>query len=266
MITSWAKRQLPRASSRLWNEPRHEISNNVICATSKDSDQPGHTRSLIRAFSSRLNFKRVLCYWLNIILSVQALKETAQARLSWPSKRFCIRRFLVLLSLSHKVVWVRCDTNCIDSWHLHSSLLFILTRVPTHKKYRILCYPLRSNSGWLPIRCAYFILVYNLNSCMSCFQNYLLLAEKDKARYIQEMKQFQNSEHYQNYLKKKKSGIIWCKLNLSNILQVFCYPPTNLEGYSFGVVLPYVRPHFLSVRNHISVPIGQIWFILGTND
>ena len=56
VITSWAKRQLPRTSSRLWNEPGHEISNNVICATSEDSDQPAHTRSLIRAFASRLNF------------------------------------------------------------------------------------------------------------------------------------------------------------------------------------------------------------------
>ena len=38
------------------NEPRHEIiSNNVVCATSKASDQPAHTRSLIRAFASRLN-------------------------------------------------------------------------------------------------------------------------------------------------------------------------------------------------------------------
>ena len=27
-----------------------------------------------------------------------------------------------------------------------------------------------------------------------------------------------------------------------------------------------VRPFRPSVRNHISVPIGQIWFILGTND
>ena len=36
-------------------EPRHEISNNVLCATSKGSDQPAHTRSLIRAFASRLN-------------------------------------------------------------------------------------------------------------------------------------------------------------------------------------------------------------------
>ena len=28
-------------------EPQHEISNNVVCATSKASDQPAHTRSLI---------------------------------------------------------------------------------------------------------------------------------------------------------------------------------------------------------------------------
>ena len=33
----------------------HEISNNVVCATSKGSEQPAHTRSLIRAFASRLN-------------------------------------------------------------------------------------------------------------------------------------------------------------------------------------------------------------------
>ena len=36
------------------NEPRHEISNNVVCATSKASDQPAHTGSLIRAFACRL--------------------------------------------------------------------------------------------------------------------------------------------------------------------------------------------------------------------
>ena len=37
------------------NEPRHEISNIVVCATSKASDQPANTRSRIRAFASRLN-------------------------------------------------------------------------------------------------------------------------------------------------------------------------------------------------------------------
>ena len=36
------------------NEPVHETSNNVVCATSKASDQPAHMHSLIRAFASRL--------------------------------------------------------------------------------------------------------------------------------------------------------------------------------------------------------------------
>ena len=40
--------------AELYNEPVHEISNNVVFATSKASDQPGHTRSLIRAFACRL--------------------------------------------------------------------------------------------------------------------------------------------------------------------------------------------------------------------
>ena len=34
-------------------KPVHEISNNVVCATSKASDQPARTRSLIRTFGSR---------------------------------------------------------------------------------------------------------------------------------------------------------------------------------------------------------------------
>ena len=35
-------------------EPVHEISNNVVCATSKASDQPAHMGGLIRAFASCL--------------------------------------------------------------------------------------------------------------------------------------------------------------------------------------------------------------------
>ena len=37
------------------NKPWHWVSNNVVCAISKTSDQPAHTRSLIRAFASRLS-------------------------------------------------------------------------------------------------------------------------------------------------------------------------------------------------------------------
>ena len=32
-------------------EPVHDIFNNVVCATSKVTDQPAHMRSLIRAFA-----------------------------------------------------------------------------------------------------------------------------------------------------------------------------------------------------------------------
>ena len=43
-------------------ELRHEISNIVVCATSKGSDQPAHTRSLIRAFACGLNILELLSY------------------------------------------------------------------------------------------------------------------------------------------------------------------------------------------------------------
>ena len=59
----------PRKTS---NEPRHKISNNRVCGTSKTSDQPAHTRSLIRALASRLNILWLLSYWLNHIWSFNA--------------------------------------------------------------------------------------------------------------------------------------------------------------------------------------------------
>ena len=42
------------------NEPQHGISNNVVCANSLASDQSVQTRSLIRAFASRLSILRLV--------------------------------------------------------------------------------------------------------------------------------------------------------------------------------------------------------------
>ena len=42
-------------ANKVYYEPVHEISNNVLCATSNASDQPTHTCSLIRAFACRLS-------------------------------------------------------------------------------------------------------------------------------------------------------------------------------------------------------------------
>ena len=83
-------------------EPRHEISNNVVCATCKGSDQPAHSRSLIRAFASRLNILWLLSYWPNMIWS------------SKPKRRL------------HRLVWVfTCqnatllETTCHGSLYVH---------------------------------------------------------------------------------------------------------------------------------------------------
>ena len=69
-------------------EPRHELYNNVVYATSKASDQPAYMRSLIRAFASCLNILWLSSYWPNsikiveIILKTKLKKEAAQAHLS----------------------------------------------------------------------------------------------------------------------------------------------------------------------------------------
>ena len=46
------------------NEPQHEISNNVVCATSKASDQPAHTQS-----------DQSLCLSLGYSMSVKLLTK-----------------------------------------------------------------------------------------------------------------------------------------------------------------------------------------------
>ena len=45
----------------------------VVCATSKGSDQPAHTRSLIRAFAYRLNILWLLSYWVHNIWSLKGV-------------------------------------------------------------------------------------------------------------------------------------------------------------------------------------------------
>ena len=64
LVDGWCSKDLDKKEARFLfffilhkniNELVHEISNNMVCVTSKGSDQPAHTRSLIRAFAHRLN-------------------------------------------------------------------------------------------------------------------------------------------------------------------------------------------------------------------
>ena len=54
-VVNDAEKSDKRLLKSLLNLPPHEISNNVVCATSKASDYPAHMRSLIRAIASHLN-------------------------------------------------------------------------------------------------------------------------------------------------------------------------------------------------------------------
>ena len=55
LITFARKWLKPPLNAQTDIKPQHGISNNVVCGTSKASDQPAHMCSLIRAFASRLN-------------------------------------------------------------------------------------------------------------------------------------------------------------------------------------------------------------------
>ena len=68
-VVNLKKKKKKDSIFKLSFEQEHEVSNNVLCATSKAPDQPAHTRSLIGAFACRLTILWVLSYWLNTIWS-----------------------------------------------------------------------------------------------------------------------------------------------------------------------------------------------------
>ena len=84
-------------------KPRHEISNSVLCATRKASDQPAHMCSLIRAFAGRCIFYECLAT-------------------DWTS--FCISKLKRRL---HRLFWVyTCQNATLLEITCHGSYVFSL--------------------------------------------------------------------------------------------------------------------------------------------
>ena len=54
IVVSGAELLYQSGYAKMLYEPWHGLSNNMVCSTSKASDQPAHTRSLIRAFARLL--------------------------------------------------------------------------------------------------------------------------------------------------------------------------------------------------------------------
>ena len=58
-----------------------DTSNNLVCATSKDSDQPAHTHSLIRAFASRLSIKLLTEHHLEFLSLKRGCTDPSESTL-----------------------------------------------------------------------------------------------------------------------------------------------------------------------------------------
>ena len=61
------------------------ISNNVVCATSKASDQPAHTRSLIGVFACRLEISRRGLFITEELLASSCRKVSVSLQAQLPS-------------------------------------------------------------------------------------------------------------------------------------------------------------------------------------
>ena len=106
------------------NEPVHEISNNVVCATSKASDQPAHTRSLIKDCLS-LEYSMIVKLLTEHHLEFLSLKwgcrgssESAYVKMPHCWKSHVLAQSSFINTTSRRVSW-RQPTFFKQSLHVH---------------------------------------------------------------------------------------------------------------------------------------------------
>ena len=96
-------------------ELQHVITNNVVCATSKGSDQPVHMRSLIRIFAGRLNVLMTLRLLTKHHLEFLSLKGGSEARMSLHLSKCHIvgNHMSWLIYIRNSTIWKR-DSSEIE--------------------------------------------------------------------------------------------------------------------------------------------------------
>ena len=85
----------PLCRNKYTNEPPHDKTNKMVCAPSKDSDQPGHLPGLIRVFAVRVKKVQVLSYLLSAQQRLWSdwvsdwVDAQADQSLRWAHRSFC---------------------------------------------------------------------------------------------------------------------------------------------------------------------------------
>ena len=110
-------------------EPRHDKTNKIICAPSEDSDQPGHSPSLIRVCAVPLKQHWVLSYPLSAHRRLWSDWADAQTDLSlrWAQRSFCW--------FCHKVDQ-NASSSSLNMQHIYISSHFFTFRIePSMKSF-----------------------------------------------------------------------------------------------------------------------------------
>ena len=117
-------------------EPWHGISHNEACATSIASDQPAHTRSLIRAFASFLNMSvKLLTEHFLVFLSLQGgcIGSSESTLVKMP---YCLKSHVEAhLKMSSAVIF--------NGAHHHHNIIRFLINVQVHHPHQ-----------WAPVQVA----------------------------------------------------------------------------------------------------------------
>ena len=107
----------------------HGISNNVICATSRASDQPAHSRSVIRTFASRLNilYKLLTEHHLGFL----SLKGgcTGSSKSTFVKMPYCWKSH-VMAHLSLRSLFCLFLSGCFTQALLHMRFWYSLSHIP----------------------------------------------------------------------------------------------------------------------------------------
>ena len=106
-----------------WSEPPHNKTNKMICAPSEDSDQPGHSPSLIRVVPIRLKEHWVFSYPLSAQRRLWSdLTDTADQSICCAHISFCLfcheaAHLFILIShycFTRRFIYKKCNGSYIS--------------------------------------------------------------------------------------------------------------------------------------------------------
>ena len=123
-------------------EPPHDKTNKMACAPSEDSDQPGHSPSLIRVFAFRLKKAWIVSYPLSAERRLWSNWADAQADLSLPWAHSHFVGFVIMRL-------IKCKMKGPAQWRFEINWLRRLFEWQNQSPSLIRVFALRMKKAWV---------------------------------------------------------------------------------------------------------------------